>query len=457
MNRRVVFASVLIAAASQFGLRVSVAAPKESARWEGSLPEVVRDSEAWGTLLQTLIKAGDSYGALAAASRMLALFQDLPTKERAYRAVVDLIDQGYPGPARDVFVAGDIEPRGEDRFVGSYALYKYLLNHEKGLERWARQYDQQLDHEHFPKYRFYLALAAYSDGRAAEAETLLKQVLTEVSGVHGAALARKASRTLARLYFEQGRYEPALGIYEGFLLRMNPVQPSDWLEASWSLYHLKRYSEALGMLYNLESKAGNSRILLEKYTLRALVYRQLCALENAEAMSTGFERDFGATLNGLKRGETARRFDALTRVETPSSKEFDSVALVLEAVRAESKKLSALPQGQRALAEYLYTSETRMLEKRQASLAEAAYAAGARELVSTQERLRFLKYDVARERFNPDAVFAGSSREEKTSKLPVDSVDGQPVPFVFHWPKSDGFWRDERLHFKGVAKQQCLN
>ncbi len=416
------------------------------------------------------MKAGDSYGALAAASRMLALFQDLPTKERAYRAVVDLIDQGYPGSARETFVAGDIEPRGEDRFVGSYYLYKYLLNHEKGLERWAAQYDQQLDHEHFPKYRFYLGLAAYSEGRLPEAETLLRQVLSNVSGEHGAALARKAARTLARLQFEQGRYESALEIYEGFLLKMNPVQPSDWLEAAWSLYHLKRFPEALGMIFNLESKAGNHRILLEKYTLRALVYRGLCALDSAEAMSGGFDRDFGPTLNGLKRGETARRFETLTRVETPSSKEYDGVTSLLEAIRAESRKLSYLDQGGkgskassaalRTLAEYLYASETRMLERRQASLAEAAYSAGARELVSTSERLRFLKYDVARERFNPDAVFAASAREVRSTSEQAESAPDlvdQPTPFVFHWPRSDSFWRDERLHFRGVAKQQCVN
>ena len=273
--------------------------------WKGTVPEPARDARAWVALLDELQQSGMPYGAMATASRMLGFFGDLGTKEAAYRAVIELVDRGYPGSVDRLFAAGDLEAQGDPGFVNSYNLAKYTLNHEKGLDRWAQQYYARFTQpgdEHFQKYQFYLAIEAYAAGKTDEAIDRIKKVLASDPGEGSGVLAARAARTLARIYFEQKRYGLSLSIYTSFLLKLNPIEPSDWLEAAWDDYDLKRYPEALGMLYNLESRAAGPVVSLEKYTLRALIYREHCAVESARELISSFDRDFGTAALGIKEG-----------------------------------------------------------------------------------------------------------------------------------------------------------
>ena len=255
----------------------SAAGPK----WQGNVPAQAKDQKAWLDLISYLLKNEYHYGAMAAAQRMLMLFTDLPSKELAYKTIIELIDRGYPFSSLAPFLPGDIDPEAPSAprvpgdqeiydFYNSYNLYKSLLDRDKNAQKWADNYLSKVDKEGFPKYKFYLAVELHMKGKLEEAETALKELLSkEYEDKHGPFI-RKAARTLGRIYFEREEFEKALEVYKGFLLKMNPIAPSDWLEAAWSYYHLKKYPEALGMLYNMESRSAGNAINLEKYTIRAL-------------------------------------------------------------------------------------------------------------------------------------------------------------------------------------------
>src|SRR5262249_4791115 len=159
-----------------------------------------------------------------------------------------------------------------------------------------------------------------------------------------AAMAKRTARTLARVYFDQGEHAKAWDIYANFLLKLNPAQPSDWVEAAWNLYRLKRPAEALGMLYNLESKAAASTFVnLEKYRLRALVYRSLCQPAAADSLIESFDKEFGKTLEGIKRGEPLSRLDQLVRIEVPENLEYRQLSLAIPYLNAELAQVGQLP------------------------------------------------------------------------------------------------------------------
>lgn len=423
----------------------AAAAPK----WKGEVPEIARESKNWTTLLDAMMAAKLPYGALASASRMLVFFQDLPTKEAAYRAVIGLIDAGYPQSAKGTFIAGDIEPEGDYGFANSYNLYKYILNEEKGMDRWAAQYYEKIDHVGFAKYRFYLAVRAYAKGDLSAAEDHLREVLSKDTGEGSGALAAKAARMLARIQFERKEFTKALDIYTSFLLRMNPALPSDWLEAGWTLYHLKKFPEALGILYNLESRAAGPLVQLEKYTLRALIYRESCDVASAEALIASFDREFGTILGAIKRGEPFSRYPRLAQIDVPGAAKFHAVSETLAGLNKErAQALARLPEELRPLASYLYDSEAKMLESRVRAEREPAVDASARQLVQISENLRFLRFDVAREGFNPDVVF-------KTATSKTDPVVKPISGFEVRWPQRGDFWRNERLKFRGGALKRC--
>ena len=435
--------------------------------WKGEIPKQAQDPKAWSALLAELRQNGMPYGAMAASARMLTFFNELPVKETAYQAVIELVDQGYPFPTGALFIPGDLEARGDSGFVNSYNLMKYVLNHEKGMDRWAKQYYDKLGSESFPKYQFYLAIQSYAQGTPEGlnlAVERLRKILVTDKGQGSGALAIKSARTLARIYFERKQYDKSLDIYRSFLLKMNPVHPSDWLEAAWNEYYLKNYSEALGMVYNLESRAASREVSLEKYTLRALIYRENCAVQSAQAMIGSFDRDFGAALEGLKQGESPRKYPILSRVETGRGSSALQLIAAIDDLHGESTHIQKkLPEAIRPLAQYLYESEDKMLQMELKSASEIASNAAAELLVTTSEQLKFMKYDVARQKYNPDEVFTQTSAHPMDSAMgsAMDSMDApSPSPaegFKVNWPQQGDFWRNERLSFKGRITSQCNN
>jgi tetratricopeptide (TPR) repeat protein len=258
--------------------------------WPATVPSFATNTEDWSKLTRELLEHNMPYGALAAAYRMLMFFSDLNLKEQAYRTIVQIIDMGYAFPTKSFFVTGDIEPKEDYDFSNSYYFYKAMAALDKGVRKWADSYLATVDTANFPKYLFYQAIDAYQRQEYDKSEKLLLKILAAKPGDKYASLVRKVARTLARIYFERQQYAQAYDVYRTFLLRMNPIEPGDWLEAAWNLYYLQRYEEALGMVFNLESLPTGEMVNLEKYVLRALIYEEVCATEYMEKLVTTFEK-----------------------------------------------------------------------------------------------------------------------------------------------------------------------
>ncbi len=91
-----------------------------------------------------------------------------------------------------------------------------------------------------------------------------------------------------------------------------------------------------------------------------------------------------------------------------------------------------------------------MLTRQKGLYEDAALETLANHLVILGESLRFLKFDVAREKFNPDRVFRP---ETKKSAILVEDVD--EMQFRLHWTQMGDYWRDERLNYKGLVANVC--
>ena len=420
-------------------------------KWTAQIPAGAEKPEEWARLLPELISHDMPYGAMASARNMLNFFSDLPSKELAYTAIIKFVDLGYPFSTRGDFIPGDLDPASKDGFAQSYLLYKGLVNHDKKMEKWADYYFGKLDKENFPKYLFFRATEAYAKGQPGEALALLKKALLNTNGPESFSLAKKEARTMARIYYELGQFDKSLEIYQTFLMKLNPLSPGDWVEASWNLYQLKRYPEALGILYNLESKSSGPSIPLEKYVLRGLIYREYCSVNATDQLIKSFNKEFGTTINGIKLGEPLASFPQLLKIELPEAQEYRQYTQILNQLDAEFKKIDTLPSKTRSLANYVYVSEMNMLKRGRQYYEDPAFVALARHLVILGESLRFLKFDVARERYNPDRVFAEILPE--TSPKLVDSTD--EMNFRLHWLEWGDHWRDERMLYQGLMKKKC--
>jgi tetratricopeptide (TPR) repeat protein len=428
-------------------------------KWQARVPAVAQDPALWTKLLSDLQERSLEYGAMAAAQHMIALLPDLASKEAAYKAVISIIDEGYPVPVRDIFVPGDLEPDPSSgpeayQFANSYYLYKALLSKEKGADHWASVYLDKVDKENFPKYLLFAAIDSYSRGNLPEAEQLLNKALSKDIGSQPRSYAIKVTRTLARIYFEEGEYAKSLEIYNDFLLKLNPIAPSDWLEAAWDQFHLKHYPEALGLIYNLESKVGAKPLSLEKFNLRALVYRSTCSIPSMEELIQSFDQLFKPVLDGIKKGEPLETFAILKALEIPENAEYNDARKRVIELLHEEPLAKKLPGAEGPLAAYVYHSELRLLEQRLRSLTPDALNRTASQILNISEQMRFLRFDIERSKFNPDLVFKPVSDETGRRMAVAPSAEGGDS-FEIRWIQSGDFWLDERNKYKGVITDQC--
>ena len=422
----------------------------DSGKWQSNPPKVAEKNEDWGPLLDALSENDMNYGELAGGRAALKFFSDLPTKELAYRHIVHVIDLGYPYSALADFIPGDLEPSGNDSFAQSYRLYKGIVNLDKNLPKWADRYFERVDKEHFSKYLFFQANEAYRKGKLSDAVAQLKKALANVSTPEQLSLSKKEARTLARIYYEGGQFEKSVEVYRDFLLRLNPVAPTDWLEIAWAQYKLRRFDEALGSLYNLESKAASGASALEKYVLRALIYREYCSRPATDALIKSFNSEYGATIDAIKLGEQLSKFPQLAKIDDPETLEFREISSGVEELEKESARASALPSRLRPLAKFVYSSEIAYQKRRRKLFEEKALESMARRLVIMGESLRFLQFEVERERFDPERVFATPVAE---ASGPV--VESGDASFRVHWKQWGDYWRDERPLYLGMVKSKC--
>ncbi len=420
-------------------------------QWLLRLPDVAKNKAQWRILVTQLLENGLDFGAMAAANRMLIFFDDLPTKEVAYKTIIDEADVVWPYSVRQLFVPGDIAPASADNFARSYNLYKALLNETAGMTQWAQNYYGRIDREKSQKYLFHVAIKDYKDGQHDRAIQGLRDILSAEKEVGQEYFLMKVARTLARIYYEKERYKESLEIYEKFLLKLNPINPTDWLEAAWNLYRLKRYTRALGYVYNMESECSGGPINIEKFVLRAAVYRDNCEAERMKALSNTFSGQYSKLLDGIRSGLPLDDYDDFHRLPIPENAAYVDAFNKLEGLRKEKDAIAKLPVAVQRLAQYLYRSEMSAQEVYLNLYKNDALLRSAEKLFTVSETLKFLSFDVAREKFNPNAVFETQNvNKEKFSERSLLNPRRQLA-----WRQFGDYWRDERLSLMVEIKNRC--
>lgn len=421
--------------------------------WQAPLYGFARDSEQWAEFMQELYEKHLYYGALSAALRSLQQYGDVDSKQAAFEILVRLVDIGLPIDVRAAFNSADIEPVGDPAFTDSFFLYKSIINSEKQIKRWADFYLGKVESKDFSKSLFFQSIEAYKAKKFDVARESLNQILkNHEKNPLRVSMIKKVVRTLARIYFEEEQYEKSLDIYKNFLLKLNPTVSLDWLEAAWNLYYLNRPNDALGMLYNLESKTFSDWVYFEKYLLLALIYKDYCRTDYLNGLAGRFQREFGPTLNAIQTGEPLKKITKLKQIYPKTDSPYQEQIEVIRGLENETPSLSRLSGRHEAMARSLYKTELSYRKRVAESLLDRALEANAKQVVLLSESLRFLGFDVAREKYNPDVLFQPEEKKNATSLLVKKSAKNQ---FTISWRQSGDFWRDERLIYKGSLSNLC--
>jgi tetratricopeptide (TPR) repeat protein len=422
-------------------------------KWKSEIPQMANDPQKWIEFIQELEKYQRPYAMLAAGMRMLLLFPDVGSQKFAYETIIKGIDLGYPNSLLHLFIIGNLEIDGIDELSQNYNFYKAIVNKMRGMDKWAKDYFEKLDPEKFNKFRFYQAISLYGEKKYKESLEILDKILKSTLTPKDFSFVKKVVRQIARIHFEMKDYEKSLVYYNDFLLRTNPITPTDWIEKSWNLFYLKRYEDALGTLYNMESQAAKQYNNFERFIIRASIYLNLCATDNVKKLVENFEEEYKSAIDAIINGKqlsTMSEIEAIARFSNPRYKEMmDSLNFMTQERENIEDDISSELVG---VSNYLFDTEIKVLRQLALFYRESAINKAAHDLTMLNESLKFLQFGTEREKYNPAVVFRPRDDAEE---ILIDQIDLADRGFLFQWMQQGQFWRDERNKYKGSIKNQC--
>lgn len=431
----------------------SVTVDNSKLKWTSEIPKFASDPEKWVELIEEFKANHLNYAVLAAGIRMLLFFEDVKSKKYAYETIISVIDMGYPNSLFHLFIIGNIETEGGDEFSQNYNFYKAVVNKMREMDKWAGDYFLKVDAEKLAKYKLYQSIQLYGEKKYKEASDILVNLIKGPLPLKDYSFVKKVVRTLARYEFEQLNYQKSLMYYDDFLLKTNPITPTDWLEKAWNLYYLKRYEDTLGTLYNLEAGSADRYKSFEKYIIRASIYLNFCATDNVKKLVENFETEYKSSIDGIINGKqlsTLKDIEEIAQFSNPRYKQaMDNLHFMSQEREIATDEIGG---DLVVIMNYLFDTEIKVLRQLSRFYKEKAMNKAALDLTMLNESLRFLQFGTEREKYNPAVVFR--PREELDEVL-VDQIDLADRGFLFQWKQQGQFWRDERNKYKGPIKNQC--
>lgn len=338
-------------------------------------------------------------------------------------------------------------PPGIADFV---AYHQGLIDMREGYTRWGQDHFDDLQ----PDSPFYWQVK-YNDGLrklAADDEAGARKTFEELAAadVHDEDLARRVNLTLARLDYEAQEYKKSLDRYESIKLPMQKRAPII-LERAWDLYQLGDFSKALGLLAALEAPVYKDFDDPEKYTLRALMFRDLCHFDAAHRAVLDFRNAYGPAIKNI-----------YARADLPTDETFRALALkdpdveeraaFVDEMAKEKDKLSRTPsdwrdEGLRDFLRGLYDVKLEEAKRRLDLALDDHTEEIGDELLQAEEQMNVLDYEIelARNR-------RAKNKPPQEGELLVDVPWTQQIQYYGF----DGeYWNDELEDLRVVIEDKC--
>jgi hypothetical protein len=311
-----------------------------------------------------------------------------------------------------------------------------FISYTKGLEdlrahrlEWAERHFAAIDVSATFKADAYYALGVQRLRRGARAEgvQLLRKALPH----------REAQLALARILFEDRRYEAALQLY----LRIERSEPTLYLELAWTQFHLGRLEEAMGSLHALDAPEHRNFFAPEVFVLRALIYKELCHYVPAKRVIREFRQKYERILANIH----ARAEDASLRAAALERGQLKRLAAFRSAIADERARAAELED--RALAEqleHIYAVKERQVERNIAAMIDEQLREVAEELIDLEEQMELLDYELG--------LAIHQRARTPLGRREPRATDANSASFVFRGE----YWNDELEDYRLVLADRCV-
>lgn len=337
---------------------------------------------------------------------------------------------------------------------------------EKGLADFVNYYQGEYDWEHglfqwgdkhfslirpgtfyHNKYLFKRALRAYAENRIDTAMDILKKIVLEVAD--GDPLKDDARKTLARLYYEVGKFSEADFMYQQ--IEMNIIeQAQSLMERAWAHYRLGNPERAMGLLYSFEAPSYTNSFTPEFYILKSFIYKDVCHYKKAMQVLDHFGERYGASLKKIYSRRPVQDNQAMLLVILNKPK-VKRQWRFLNMIESEHKQLANHPDTElNAYLDELYALKLEETEHKLKGLIKEEYEKMANAMLRFEEEAHLMEYEIGIDMFQRVHAYHYEETEENVEK---EKKKGGKAVYAFQGE----FWNDELDDYEVKLPNKCQN
>ena len=327
--------------------------------------------------------------------------------------------------------------------------YQGEYDWEHGLFNWGDEHFAQIEKGsyYYDKYLFRRALREISEDHIDAAVATLKDVLLKLPD--GDRLKDDVRKTLARLYYERGKFTQADFLYQQ--IEMNIVeQAQNLLERAWAQYRMGNLERAMGLLYSFEAPSYRNSFTPEFYILKSFIYKDVCHYKSAMHVLDQFKERYGQALDKIYSRGAIQDNQAMLLVilNKPWVKR---VWDYLELLDKEQGKLSQIHHPElSAYLNNLYDLKRQQYEQRFRLLVRDEYEKMANDMLRFEEEANLMEYEIGTDMYQ--RVSALTFKEETAETAEAEKEEQAPKA-IYNFQGE--FWNDELDDYEVVLPNKC--
>ncbi len=328
---------------------------------------------------------------------------------------------------------------------------KGWLDYRNGSIKWGQRHFSHIRPGSYYDYKAKYVQAVYELVKHNDEEALksFEQILA--SDVEQTDVINASRQSIARLLFEQRKYEKAYEMYETIDAPIEK-QASVFLEEAWTKYFQKDYRRSMGLLYALEAPAFYRYFNPEKFLIKALIYQNLCHYNVAKDAVAEFRDEYSEAIASIydRLDLTHNSVILDAALQDPSIKELEQFQsrLVTELGRLDDFEKYWIQNRMLEHLKRIYELKRQQVDQAIRARIEPAVRKVAERLLEYEEQMNILEYEI------------GLSIYKRIKGAPsIATKEKQTIPYsdkrVYY--EFDGeFWSDELHDLRFFIEDRCF-
>jgi len=319
-----------------------------------------------------------------------------------------------------------------------------MCNWRKGYIEWGNQQFKKIPKNsiYYPQYHFELSRLMIHNNDIQKAIEILTSILH--SDAITPSIKEKTRITLARLFYEQKKYDRSDELYQK-IDKHHPEKSLFLLERAWTQYYSGYPDIAMGLLIGLKAPELENTITPEYFLLKALIYKQVCNYQKALSIVNEFQDQYHELIDHIKkRHQLSDQRQALQLLYLRKTiKQHLSLLNLLEHEKDSIQQLDNKP-----LAKYLeniYIVLINRYKNELQTIAKKEYERLSDQLLSFEENMRLMNYEIGLDMYQRVKQQTNSKKKEDSA-----SIDNPVIyPFIHE------YWNDELDDLRVSLPNRC--